>query len=64
MTSTLANLHGWIGHDGLVPGYQSLAFHLLAARATMVILINTDINPPHGDAPALLAEASVRRTRS
>ncbi|MFD4864609.1 serine hydrolase domain-containing protein [Streptomyces sp. NPDC058412] len=37
------NIHGWIGHNGSLPGYQSLTVYLPQAQATLVVLLNTDI---------------------
>jgi D-alanyl-D-alanine carboxypeptidase len=34
--------HGWIGHDGEVPGYESLTLYLPAEEATLVVLTNSD----------------------
>ncbi|WP_338673977.1 serine hydrolase domain-containing protein [Streptomyces sp. SCSIO 30461] len=39
--------HGWIGHNGSLPGYQSVTVYLPETKATMVILTNTD-NPYQG----------------
>ena len=47
----LSNSNGWIGHTGGVPGYQSLTIYLPSARATVVALINTNINPPDARTP-------------
>ena len=44
-------LAGWIGHNGTLPGYQTVAVYLPEKQTTMVIFINTDI------------EQSGRRTR-
>ncbi len=41
----LSNSNGWIGHTGGVPGYQSLTIYLRSRQATIVVLINTNINP-------------------
>ncbi|HEX8753259.1 MAG TPA: serine hydrolase domain-containing protein [Solirubrobacterales bacterium] len=41
----LFDVNGWIGHDGAVPGYESLTVYLPSRRATMVILLNTDADP-------------------
>jgi D-alanyl-D-alanine carboxypeptidase len=35
--------HGWIGHNGSIPGYTSDAFYLPSQRATVVVLVNSDI---------------------
>ncbi|WP_395297604.1 serine hydrolase domain-containing protein [Kitasatospora hibisci] len=45
--------HGWIGHNGSLPGYQSVAVYLPSAQATLVVLLNTDI-PYLGSAPSTL----------
>jgi D-alanyl-D-alanine carboxypeptidase len=34
---------GWIGHNGSLPGYESVTVYLPAQDSTMVLLINTDI---------------------
>ena len=39
----LFRTHGWIGHNGSLPGYESVTMYLPQEHATMVILINTDI---------------------
>jgi D-alanyl-D-alanine carboxypeptidase len=36
----LMKLSGWIGHSGLLPGYESLTVYLPSQRATLVVLIN------------------------
>lgn len=36
---------GWVGHDGEVPGFESLTLYLPAQRATLVILLNSDVDP-------------------
>lgn len=33
---------GWIGHNGELPGYETLALQLPSQRATLVILVNSD----------------------
>ncbi|GHF31152.1 class A beta-lactamase-related serine hydrolase [Streptomyces griseoluteus] len=37
------NVHGWIGHNGSLPGYESLTVYLPSARTSLVVLLNTDI---------------------
>ena len=37
------NLGGWIGHNGSLPGYQTVAVYLPQKQTVLVILINTDI---------------------
>ncbi|MET8563453.1 serine hydrolase domain-containing protein [Streptomyces flaveolus] len=38
------DVHGWIGHNGSLPGYESLTVYLPATRTTLVVLLNTDID--------------------
>ncbi|KIF02080.1 beta-lactamase [Streptomyces sp. RSD-27] len=40
----LFDVAGWIGHNGSLPGYQALVVYLPEARATLVVLLNTDIS--------------------
>ncbi|MFF5447890.1 serine hydrolase domain-containing protein [Streptomyces sp. NPDC012888] len=40
------DVQGWIGHNGSLPGYQSLTMYLPEEQATLVVLLNTDI--PYG----------------
>ncbi|MCX5152350.1 beta-lactamase family protein [Streptomyces sp. NBC_00320] len=47
------NVQGWIGHNGSIPGYEVLPVYLPQARATMVILLNTD-DSYHGQEPSTL----------
>lgn len=44
--------HGWLGHSGEVPGYNTQVAYLPQKRATIVILVNTDIPNPDGSGPA------------
>jgi D-alanyl-D-alanine carboxypeptidase len=53
----LFKVNGWIGHNGSLPGYQSLTMYLPAKKATMVILLNSDINPPEGELSTLVGDA-------
>jgi D-alanyl-D-alanine carboxypeptidase len=49
----LFDVNGWIGHDGSIPGYQSLTIYLPGQHATLVVLVNTDISY-QGVAPTTL----------
>jgi D-alanyl-D-alanine carboxypeptidase len=53
----LFNVGGWIGHNGSLPGYQTLVVYLPSRRATMVILINSDIAYKGTPLSTLLGEA-------
>lgn len=37
---------GWLGHNGSVPGYQTVALYLPTRQITLVTMINTDIAIP------------------
>ena len=54
------NLGGWIGHNGSVPGYQTVAVYLPEEQTTLVILTNTDIPYRGGDPSTPLASAITR----
>ncbi|WP_328739583.1 beta-lactamase family protein [Streptomyces erythrochromogenes] len=47
------NVQGWIGHNGSLPGYQSLTVYLPGPQATLVVLLNTDTDY-RGSAPSTL----------
>lgn len=47
----IANFAGWIGHNGTVPGDETVAVYLPDKQLTLVILVNTDINY-RGNEPA------------
>lgn len=51
------NLDGWIGHNGSLPGYQSVAVYLPVQKRTMVILTNTDIGYQGSEPSTALATA-------
>jgi D-alanyl-D-alanine carboxypeptidase len=51
------NLGGWIGHNGSLPGYQTVAVYLPQKQTTMVILINTDIEHDGSEPSTALATA-------
>ncbi len=44
--------HGWLTHDGEVPGFNSDFGYLGKAKASIVVLVNTDTAAPDGDSPA------------
>jgi D-alanyl-D-alanine carboxypeptidase len=51
------NLGGWIGHNGSLPGYQTVSVYLPQTQTTMVIMINTDIEHQGGEPSTSLATA-------
>ena len=50
----LFNDGGWIGHSGVIFGYQTVALYLPQMQTTFVLFINTDV--PH-QAGTTLAQA-------
>lgn len=49
---------GWIGHNGSVPGFQTVAIYLPARETSLVVMLNTDIDLPDGRLPSsVVAEA-------
>ncbi|OQR59845.1 serine hydrolase [Streptomyces maremycinicus] len=51
------NVQGWIGHNGSLPGYESLTIYLPSARATLVVVLNTDINYRNQEPSTLFGDA-------
>ncbi|MFJ7909195.1 serine hydrolase domain-containing protein [Kitasatospora sp. NPDC096204] len=49
--------HGWIGHNGSLPGYEAVVLHLPQAKAGLVILLNTDITHDGSEPSTLVARA-------
>lgn len=48
---------GWIGHNGSLPGYETVTVYLPSQKATLVIMINTDITSGTQEPSTLLARA-------
>lgn len=53
---------GWTGHDGSLPGYQSLTVRLPERDTTLVILLNTDIDAPVENGKATAAPRDLLAT--
>lgn len=51
------NLGGWIGHNGSLPGYQTVVVHLPQKQTSLVIMTNTDIEYQGGEPSTTLATA-------
>lgn len=49
--------NGWIGHNGSIPGYETVTVHLPSPKATLVIMINTDSTSEGQEPSTLLARA-------
>ncbi|MGW7451783.1 serine hydrolase domain-containing protein [Streptomyces sp. NPDC054787] len=54
------NLHGWIGHNGSLPGYEAVVTYMPEEQATMVVLLNTDITA-EGEEPSTLFARAITR---
>jgi D-alanyl-D-alanine carboxypeptidase len=53
----LFDISGWIGHNGSLPGYQSLTVYEPKLKTTMVILLNSDINLSGNELTTLVGKA-------
>jgi D-alanyl-D-alanine carboxypeptidase len=51
------NLAGWIGHNGSLPGYQTVSVYLPQRQTTLVIFTNTDKAYQGGEPSTALANA-------
>ncbi|MZF88971.1 serine hydrolase domain-containing protein [Streptomyces sp. SID5643] len=49
--------NGWIGHNGSIPGYETVTVYLPSQKATLVIMINTDVVAEGQEPSTLLARA-------
>ncbi|WP_369193279.1 serine hydrolase domain-containing protein [Streptomyces djakartensis] len=49
--------NGWIGHNGSIPGYETVTVYLPPRRATLVIMINTDVMVEGQEPSTVLARA-------
>lgn len=48
---------GWIGHNGSIPGYESVTVYLPSQKATLVVLLNTDVTHDGQEPSSLVARA-------
>jgi D-alanyl-D-alanine carboxypeptidase len=53
----LFNIGGWIGHNGSLPGYQTVSVYLPEKQTAMVIFLNTDIAYEGQEPGTLVAKA-------
>ncbi|MER6099652.1 serine hydrolase domain-containing protein [Streptomyces sp. NPDC001728] len=49
--------NGWIGHNGSIPGYETVTVYLPSQKATLVVMINTDSLSQGQEPSTLLARA-------
>ncbi|MFJ8077139.1 serine hydrolase domain-containing protein [Streptomyces sp. NPDC096176] len=54
------NVQGWIGHNGSLPGYETLTIYLPEPQATLVVLLNTDILHEQTEPSTLFGQAITR----
>ncbi|WP_086736474.1 serine hydrolase domain-containing protein [Streptomyces glaucescens] len=54
------DVQGWIGHNGSLPGYESLTIYLPSAEATLVVLLNTDVLDGEMEPSTLFGDAITR----
>jgi len=48
---------GWIGHNGSIPGYETVTVYLPSQKATLVVILNTDITYAGQEPSSLVARA-------
>ncbi|MFF8865040.1 serine hydrolase domain-containing protein [Streptomyces sp. NPDC015139] len=51
------DVQGWIGHNGSLPGYESLTIYLPSTRTSVVVLLNTDIGHDDEEPSTLVGRA-------
>ncbi|MFJ3204774.1 serine hydrolase domain-containing protein [Streptomyces sp. NPDC086989] len=51
----IADFAGWVGHNGELPGYETIAVRLPQDRATLVIVVNSDVDGKFGNLSSLIA---------
>ncbi|MFD7322072.1 serine hydrolase domain-containing protein [Streptomyces sp. NPDC059875] len=49
--------NGWTGHNGSIPGYETVTVYLPSQKATMVLMMNTDIFSGGQEPSTLVARA-------
>ncbi|MFJ5548101.1 serine hydrolase domain-containing protein [Streptomyces sp. NPDC093225] len=53
----LADVNGWLGHNGELPGYETIAARLPQEDAVLVVIVNSDIDGDHGNLATLVGKA-------
>ncbi|MGW3665586.1 serine hydrolase domain-containing protein [Streptomyces sp. NPDC005141] len=51
------NAGGWIGHNGSLPGYETVTVYLPSKKATLVLMLNTEASHDGQEPSTLLARA-------
>ncbi|MFI1977848.1 serine hydrolase domain-containing protein [Streptomyces wedmorensis] len=50
---------GWIGHNGSIPGYETVTVYLPSQKATLVLMMNTDIRRVDNQEPSTLMARAI-----
>lgn len=53
----ILDFNGWLGHNGELPGYETIAAQLPAEKATLVVLVNSDIDLQGKNLSSLIGNA-------
>ena len=53
----MGEVNGWRGHTGELPGYNVAAYYLLDQKATLIVLVNSDIPLEKKNPAPILSEA-------
>ncbi|WP_078613276.1 serine hydrolase domain-containing protein [Streptomyces katrae] len=53
----ILDFNGWLGHNGELPGYETIAAQLPAEKATLVVLVNSDIDHQGKNLSGLIGNA-------
>lgn len=48
------NVHGWIGHNGSLPGYKTVTIYLPEKKMSLIVMVNTDAEDENSNIPAAL----------
>ncbi|MEU9234229.1 serine hydrolase domain-containing protein [Streptomyces subrutilus] len=52
----IADINGWVGHNGELPGYETIAARLPQAGAVLVVIVNSDIDKGTGSLSTLIGK--------
>ncbi|MET9962496.1 serine hydrolase domain-containing protein [Streptomyces sp. NPDC006326] len=52
----IADVNGWIGHNGELPGYETIAARLPQQNAVLVVIVNSDIDKDTGSLSTLIGK--------
>ncbi|WP_406208081.1 beta-lactamase family protein [Kitasatospora sp. NBC_01560] len=56
----LFSVQGWVGHNGSLPGYETLTLYMPETGATLVVVLNTDIFTQGSEPTTLFGQAITR----